>query len=116
MTESMKAIIYHAPKNIKLETIDVPDCDEDQIRVKVDACAVCGTDLKSYLHGNPRIRAPQVIGHEFTGIIDTVGAKTKDFALGDRMVMATSISCGDCFYCKNSLSNLCIKCMHSLKK
>ena len=108
MTESMKAIIYHAPKNIKLETIDVPDCDEDQIRVKVDACAVCGTDLKSYLHGNPRIRAPQVIGHEFTGIIDTVGAKTKDFALGDRMVMATSISCGDCFYCKNSLSNLCI--------
>jgi L-iditol 2-dehydrogenase len=108
MTKSMKAIVYHAPKDIKLETLDVPRCDEDQIRVKVDACAVCGTDLKSYLHGNPRIRAPQVIGHEFTGIVDTVGANTKDFTLGDRIVMATSISCGECFYCKNGLSNLCI--------
>jgi L-iditol 2-dehydrogenase len=104
----MKAIVYHAPKDIKLENLDVPDCDKDQIRVKVDACAVCGTDLKSYLHGNPRIKAPQVIGHEFTGIVDTVGENIKDFTLGDRIVMATSISCGECFYCKNSLRNLCI--------
>jgi len=108
MTDGMKAIVYHAQKDIKLETIDVPDCDENQIRVKVDACAVCGTDLKSYLHGNPRIRAPQVMGHEFTGIVETTGANIKNFAVGDRIVMATSVSCGECFYCKNALSNLCI--------
>ncbi len=57
MTDSMKAIVYHGPKDIRPETIAVPGCDDDEIRVKVDACAVCGTDLKAYLRGNPRIKA-----------------------------------------------------------
>jgi L-iditol 2-dehydrogenase len=108
MTESMKAVVYYAPRDIRVESLEAPGCGESEIRAKVDACAVCGTDLKSYLHGNPRIKPPQIIGHEFTGIIDVVGPSTKGFEVGDRIVMATSTSCGECYYCKKKLNNLCL--------
>jgi L-iditol 2-dehydrogenase len=107
MTDSMKAIVYHSPKDVRVETIAVPSCGDDQIRVKVDACAVCGTDLKAYLYGNPRIKAPKVMGHEFTGLVETIGSKVNGFKTGDRIVMATSVSCGQCYYCKKGWLNLC---------
>lgn len=107
MTTSMKAVVYYAPKDMRVETIPVPACSADEIRVKVDACAVCGTDLKSYLVGNPRIKAPLVSGHEFTGVVETVGAQVSGFAVGDRIVMATSVSCGACYYCQQGWPNLC---------
>jgi L-iditol 2-dehydrogenase len=107
MSEKMKAVVYHAPGDIKVEEVAVPACGDDELRIKIDACAVCGTDLKSYVSGNPRIKAPQVMGHEFTGLVETAGSNVKDFYAGDRVVMATSISCGECFYCKNGWRNLC---------
>ncbi len=108
MTAAMKAIRYYAPGDIRVEMIDIPGCTDDEIRVKIDACAVCGTDMKAYRHGNPRIKAPMVMGHEFTGIIDTVGANVGGFSTGERIVMATSISCGECYYCKKGWRNLCV--------
>ncbi|MHC4132124.1 MAG: alcohol dehydrogenase catalytic domain-containing protein [Planctomycetota bacterium] len=107
MSEKMKAVVYHAPGDIRVEEIAVPTCGNDELRVRIDACAVCGTDLKSYLNGNPRIKAPQVMGHEFTGLVETVGSEVRGFSVGDRIVMATSISCGECFYCENGWRNLC---------
>ncbi len=107
MANTMKAVMYYAPKDIRVETIAVPACGDDEIRVKVDACAVCGTDLKSYNVGNPRIKAPLVSGREFTGIVETVGNSVEGFSLGDRIVMATSVSCGECYYCKQGWHNLC---------
>ena len=104
----MKAVVYHAPKDVRVETIPVPQCGDDEIRVKVDACAVCGTDLKSYLHGNPRLKAPIAMGHEFTGLVETIGSRVGGFSIGDRVVMATSISCGRCFYCRKGWTNLCV--------
>ena len=104
----MKALVYHGPKDIRLEDVPLPVCGDAEIRVKVDACAVCGTDLKSYLHGNPKIALPMIIGHEFTGIVETVGARTHGFSLGDRIVMATSVSCGSCAYCQRGWTNLCV--------
>lgn len=108
MTNTMKAIVYYAPKDIRIETIPIPPCGDADIRVKVDACAVCGTDLKAYKHGNPRINAPLVIGHEFTGIVETMGGKVKGFSFGDRVVMAVAVSCGQCYYCRKGWHNLCI--------
>ena len=89
----MKAIVYHAPGDIRVEDLPRPDCGEGELLVKVDACAVCGTDLKTFRHGNPRIKPPLTMGHEFTGVVEEIGsAATGQFAAGDRIVMATSIS------------------------
>jgi L-iditol 2-dehydrogenase len=95
----MKAVVYHAPKDIRVEQIPTPRCGAGDLLVKVDACAVCGTDLKTWKVGNPRITPPKVMGHEFTGIVGTTG---------ERVVMATSVSCGDCLYCKRGWRNLCV--------
>ena len=103
----MKAVVYHAPGDIRVETVAAPPCGRDELRVKIDACAVCGTDLKTYVHGNPRIKAPMVMGHEFTGLLETVGAAVEGFSVGDRIVMATSVSCGECTYCRRGWRNLC---------
>jgi L-iditol 2-dehydrogenase len=107
MTRTMRAIVYHAPLRLPLETVPVPPCGDDELRVRVDACAVCGTDLKTYLHGNPRIKPPKIMGHEFTGLVETVGGRAKGFAVGERVVMATSVSCGKCYYCRRGWKNLC---------
>lgn len=105
----MKAIVYHAPKDIRVDDLPDPTCGDDELLVDVDACAVCGTDLKTFNHGNPRITPPLTMGHEFTGVIAEVGAKAVGgFAVGERIVMATSISCGKCFYCARGWTNLCV--------
>jgi len=104
----MQAIVYHAPGDIRIEDIPKPVCGQGELLVRVDACAVCGTDLKSRKHGNPRIKAPLVMGHEFTGIVEEVSPDAVgDFQPGDRVVMATSVSCGQCYYCRRGWRNLC---------
>ena len=105
----MKAVVYHAPGDIRVEDVPTPVCGADELLVRVDACAVCGTDWKSFKHGNPRIKAPLTMGHEFTGIVVQVGRDAVGgLAVGDRIVMATSISCGSCFYCRRRWPNLCV--------
>jgi len=105
----MKAVVYHAPQVIRVDELADPTCGEDELLVKVDACAVCGTDLKTFNHGNPRITPPLTMGHEFTGVVAEVGPKAVGgFAVGDRVVMATSVSCGECAYCKRGWTNLCV--------
>ncbi len=105
---AIKAVVYHAPQDVRVDDIPMPHCGPDEIRVKVDACAVCGSDLKAYKSGNPRIKPPMVIGHEFTGLVEAVGARVKGYATADRIVMATSISCGQCLYCRRGWRNLCV--------
>jgi len=104
----MRAVVYHAPGDIRREDVPKPSCGKGEILVKIDACAVCGTDLKSFISGNPRIAAPRIMGHEFTGKIVGIDGKAKaGFREGDRVVMATSVSCGECYYCRNGNNNLC---------
>ena len=103
----MKAVMYYAPQDIRVESTAIQACEDDEVRVKVDACAVCGSDLKAYNHGNPRIKPPLVIGHEFTGIVETIGKNVNSFSLGDRIVMAVAVSCGQCYYCKQGWPNIC---------
>jgi len=105
----MQAVVYHAPGDIRVEDLPTPVWGADELLVQVDACAVCGTDWKSFKHGNPRIKAPLTMGHEFTGLVVQVGRDALGgFAVGDRIVMATSISCGSCFYCRRRWPNLCV--------
>jgi len=104
---TIRAVVYHGPLDVRCEPVPLLDCGPDEIRVRVDACAVCGSDWKAYRSGNPRIKPPRTMGHEFTGLVETVGKNVSGFVLGQRVVMATSISCGACFYCRRGWRNLC---------
>lgn len=102
----MRAVVYHGPLDVKVEPVAVPVCGDGELLVKVDACAVCGSDMKAYQSGNPRMRPPIVMGHEFTGVIVENRAGS-GFAIGERVVMATSVACGTCAYCVRGWRNLC---------
>ncbi len=108
MAETMKAVVYYAPRDVRVEQVPVPACGKGELLAKVDACAVCGSDLKSFQVGNPRIKPPQTMGHEFTGLIEEIGAAVTGFAVGERIVMATTVSCGQCFYCRRGWRNICL--------
>ena len=109
MPNTMKAVVFHGPKDMRVDTVPIPPCSDDELRVQVDACAVCGSDMKTFHHGNPRIVPPKVMGHEFTGLIETVGPNVRGFSVGQRVVMATSVSCGECYYCRHGWNNICSK-------
>ncbi|HTO20949.1 MAG TPA: alcohol dehydrogenase catalytic domain-containing protein [Spirochaetia bacterium] len=104
----MNAVVYHGKEDVRFEQVPEPACGHGELRVKVEACAVCGSDFKTFHNGNPRMKPPIAMGHEFTGTVETIGSGVSGFGLGDRIVMATSISCGQCFYCRKGWSNLCV--------
>lgn len=103
----MKAVRFYAAGDVRVEEIDIPKISSAEILVKIDACAVCGSDMKAAVSGNPRIKPPMTMGHEFTGVICEIGKDVKGYQIGERIVMATSISCGECYYCKRGWRNLC---------
>ncbi|HUX14528.1 MAG TPA: alcohol dehydrogenase catalytic domain-containing protein [Spirochaetia bacterium] len=103
-----KSVVYYAPKDVRIEEMaEVPEIGEGELLVRVEACAICGTDIKSFFKGNPRIKPPMTMGHEFCGTIERADAAVSGYRVGQRVTMATTIGCGDCFYCRQGKSNLC---------
>ena len=103
----MKAVVYYGPGDIRVEERPGPKERNDNIIAKVYCCAICGSDLKMWKSGNPRCNPPRIIGHEMAGEITHVGDKITGFDIGDRITLATTVGCGECYYCKNGMSNVC---------
>lgn len=103
----MKAVVYNGPGKVKLEEKPKPEPKVDNILIEVIYCSICGTDLKLATIGNPRFNPPSIIGHELVGKIIHVGEKIDGFDIGEKITMATTIACGDCYYCLINKGNIC---------
>lgn len=103
----MKAVVYYAPADIRVEDRPEPMPAEDNMIVEVHCCAICGTDLKLAMIGNPRCHPPRIIGHEMVGHIVHIGSNVSTFTVGERITLATTVACGDCPYCALGLGNMC---------
>lgn len=103
----MRAMVYYAPGDLRLEERPLPLRADDNLVVAVRACALCGTDLKLATVGNPRCHAPRIIGHEMAGTIVHAGRNVAGFSEGERVTLATTIACGQCRICALGLPNLC---------
>jgi len=103
----MQAIVYGSDHKLSLQEMPDPKCAPDGLLVRVGSCAICGSDVKMFKAPDPRVKPPQIVGHEFAGEVIEVGPKTKGFAVGDRVVMATTLSCMACEYCWAGKTNLC---------
>lgn len=81
-----------------------------QVRLRVAYCGICGTDLHIY-HGkmDARVKPPQIVGHEMSGIIDALGADVSGWAVGDHVTVRPLDSCGDCPACRAGHSHVCMK-------
>ncbi|MFN3135991.1 MAG: zinc-binding dehydrogenase, partial [Candidatus Kryptonium sp.] len=91
-----------------------PEPLEGEVIVKVKSALTCGTDLKMYLRGHPKFKFPMLFGHECSGVVYKVGAGVKNFKEGDEVMFANSASCGECYYCKRGLENLCVNLFNNI--
>ncbi|PKV66613.1 zinc-dependent alcohol dehydrogenase [Pontibacter ramchanderi] len=103
----MKAAVFHKMKDIQVETIDDPRIEDARDCIlRVTSTAICGSDLHIYNGMVPQAR-DMVMGHEFMGIVEEVGAGVKNLKKGDRVVVPFPISCGTCHFCNMQLPTHC---------
>jgi L-iditol 2-dehydrogenase len=86
----------------------IPVPGDDSLLIKVEACAICGSDVRIFRNGDSRARYPIVIGHEIAGTVIKVGKNVKGLSEGDRVCVAPGHGCGECYYCRTGHSNVCI--------
>ncbi|MEH3131732.1 MAG: zinc-binding dehydrogenase [Mycolicibacterium neoaurum] len=105
----MRAAIFRGPGELAIEEVARDTPGHGEISVEVHAAATCGTDLKSYRRGHPKLfpTLPARFGHEFAGIIDAVGPGVQGFEVGQRVVAANTAPCGSCWACTKQRPSLC---------
>jgi L-iditol 2-dehydrogenase len=104
----MRAAVFRGPNDLKLEEVEKPLINENEVLVKINASAVCGTDVRIFEGKKTKgVRTPSVIGHELVGTIVEVGTQVKGFFEGDRVGVMPVIPCRKCYYCLNGRENVC---------
>jgi L-iditol 2-dehydrogenase len=103
----MQAVMLEDVGKLSVETIKTPTCAANEILIKVEACAICATDVKVFRHGHRLIVPPRVTGHELAGTIIEIGKDVEGYSDGQRVTVAPAVPCGNCFYCRNGEQSLC---------
>lgn len=105
----MKAMVLLRPgERLRVEERAIPSPGPGEILVRVEACAVCRTDLHVVDGDLPDPTLPLVPGHEIVGIVAALGEGVASAAMGERMgVPWLGHTCGHCPYCSSARENLC---------
>ena len=103
----MRAAVLQKVGQLEIEEIAIPKCPCDGMLIKVEACAICGTDVKVYRFGHRLIKPPRITGHELSGTIVEVGTGVNGYQEGDRVSIAPAIPCGNCYWCRKGIQNRC---------
>jgi threonine dehydrogenase-like Zn-dependent dehydrogenase len=112
----MKAVVFNGVGNISLKEVADPKIQEpgDAV-IALTRSAICGTDLHMIRGTIPGMKETNlfhngtILGHEGVGVIESIGKDVKDFAVGDRVIIPSTISCGECYYCKHDITSQCDK-------
>lgn len=104
----MRALVYHSAHDVKVDTVPDPVIQEpDDIIIRITATAICGSDLHLYRGKVPGMKAGDIMGHEFMGVVVEAGPAVTKLQKGDRVVVPFVIACGSCFFCDMSLYSAC---------
>lgn len=108
-TGTMQAVRFYEPTDVRYETVPIPELKPGELLVRVDVSLTCGTDVKCYRRGHPVLLKdfPAPFGHEFAGTVVNTANDVTSFLAGDRIVSANSAPCFECYFCKQSQTNLC---------
>src|ERR1700712_2523186 len=110
----MRAAIWEGPGRMALGTVPDATCPADGVLLRVLACGICGTDVRSFYNGDRRIAPPWVLGHEISGELVEIGPGAErelheaGLALGDAVHCISTLWCGRCRMCRNGHENLCL--------
>lgn len=107
----MRGVVIHAAKDLRVEEVAPVALGPREVRVRIEAGGICGSDLHYYHDGGfgtVRVREPMVLGHEIAGTIEEVGSDVAGLAAGVRVAVNPSRPCDACRYCREGLHNHCL--------
>ena len=105
----MRVAVYYSNDDIRLEERPRPEPGPGELLMRVEASGVCGSDVMEWYR---LPKAPLVLGHEVSGVVEEAGAGVTRFATGDRIATTHHVPCNDCRYCRRNLHNVC-ESMHA---
>ena len=108
----MRAIAKVRPEpGVEIINVEEPIVGPGQVKIRLEAASVCGTDLHIYSWDSwaaSRIQPPRIIGHEFCGTVVEVGEGVTDRKVGDFVASESHIVCGHCRQCLSGQAHVCI--------
>ncbi|MDX7953026.1 L-idonate 5-dehydrogenase [Lichenihabitans sp. Uapishka_5] len=107
----MKAIVAHAAKDVRIEDCSVGEPGPGEVRLRLAAGGICGSDLHYYHHGGfgtVRLKEPMVLGHEVSAHVETLGPGVEGLTVGQLVAVSPSRPCGHCRYCEAGVHNQCL--------
>src|SRR6185503_16213571 len=104
----VKAAVLHGPRDLRVESAPTPRPGPGEVLVRVRMSGLCGTDYRIWTGDRP-VAYPLVLGHEFVGMVEAVGADVGRVRVGDRVAVEPNYSCGVCPLCHEGNRNLCLK-------
>lgn len=103
----MLSLYYPAFDQLEVTDRPVVPLQPDEVRVRVAACGLCGSELETFKNRSPRRTPPLIMGHEFCGTIAEIGAAVRDWRAGARVVSNSLVPCGHCVRCERGDTHLC---------
>ncbi|KAL1846874.1 hypothetical protein VTK73DRAFT_202 [Phialemonium thermophilum] len=106
--ETMKALTWQGRNAVSVDEVPKPTILEPgDVILRVTGSTVCGSDLHLYHGVVVEMQKGDILGHEFCGVVESVGPNVKKVKPGKRYVASFQIACGECFFCKQKLSSQC---------
>jgi L-iditol 2-dehydrogenase len=99
-----------AVNEVRLDDLPAPSLDGNAAILRVESCGICGTDARTFFHGDPRAPLPWVLGHEPVGVLEQVAPGAilpEGIRPGDRVFLGSILYCGECRLCLEGRQNLC---------
>ena len=105
----MKVARIYGERDLRIDTLDNPEPAPDEALIRIHACGVCPSDVKSYLGRVREQVLPRIPGHEWAGTVIALGeaAKDSEIEVGDRVVVDWRYVCGHCHQCRRGAFNYC---------
>lgn len=103
----MKALLLTDYMHLELTDVAVPAIGPQEVLIRVRSCGICGSDVHGIDGSTGRRIPPIVMGHEAAGVIAEVGSDAGEWGPGDRVTFDSTISCGECAFCRTGDINLC---------
>lgn len=103
LPEANAPIIIH-------DNVDIIEPRVGEVRVRVKFCGLCHSDL-GFVNGKMPLGGPIILGHEASGIVESIGPGVTNLTPGDHVVLTPAPPCGECYYCQRNEHSLCVNSM-----
>lgn len=108
MPPTMPAVVVRAPMEFAVEEVPVPEVEPEGFLLQVEACGLCGSDLRTLRVGHRKVVFPWIIGHELCGrLVETGASYDGPWQVGERLAIGPIVYCGSCDFCQEGRYELC---------